>query len=74
MLGRDLPLRASEWMDSEWPHAEQLDYGPCLDTGGGLWLERSRGNTARKTGLSAAYHLVCGLLAGFSADLRKEKC
>lgn len=36
--------------------------GSCLDTGGGLWLGRSRGNTARKK-RPAAYHLVCGLLA-----------
>lgn len=24
MLARDLRLRASEWMDSEWPHADDL--------------------------------------------------
>lgn len=46
--------------------------GPCLDTGGGLWLGRSRGNTARKKKRPAAYHLVCGLLAS-SVPILKRK-
>lgn len=45
--------------------------GPCLDTGGGLWLGRSRGNTARKK-RPAAYHLVCGLLASSVPILERK--
>lgn len=53
---------AGERMDGlRMASCRDLGYGPCLDTGGGLWLGRSRGNIARKR--PAAYHLVCGLLA-----------
>lgn len=66
--------RAGERMDGfRMASCMDLGFGPCLDSGGALWLGRSRGNTAR-TGLQlTTSYAACWQVQCRSKKGKKEK-